>query len=546
MPELSPESVRPEEPPPKVLVEYFLLEAKRLEAGELTQRWRYRDYLRQLVGHFAERLSSGNLEAPKAFLGECATLRAHLRQRREKYREPAEAALEDARHMMQLVEWIDVTLERRRFENELLDQPPEGFRYWVLQALSRTRGKFLTRGELREEIPERERRTPARMSQLLAEFLQEGLVLRRIAPGRGRGNVSHYALSSRGTAYCDRWAGRAAAKPEVLWREIEGWQAAFARAAGRERGGGIITVASLRTGSGGSTLLANLAIAAARVSSHSVLVIDFTNEGAARLLGMGSAATAGDIGSLYRAYRQVTESERGEWLCRALDDSRWLATPRNVLRNLYLLHLPNEDGESMTRIREESSRQPGAATNSPFTAQSGFLGHLRAAVKQQFTTVLVDAGSRLDVTSYLGVIQIADEVVLCARSADPWPAPLLRVVSTVVHRETPGRDGPTIPYLVFAQQPPDSTVPFHDVRRTLDVDYPREAISSVPFDPISARGERTQWYPLAGGQSLEAIRALLADLNGAPRTWQQRGVRGSGITAQETAPDSERVLVLSR
>lgn len=180
-------------------------ELARIEAGSTQDLTATQAYLEIMARDAFRRVAKGELQAFDELLETLRPLDAFT----ERYLTDEPDARKGAAR--KVFEWLEVlrtaqeALEQPQEERELLNRADSSTRRALLRVLWSHRGDYHRRAELHKSLMKQgeTRVNESRVSQLLAEFHQVGMVRKLVRPARG-GQVPFYALTQRGIELCER------------------------------------------------------------------------------------------------------------------------------------------------------------------------------------------------------------------------------------------------------------------------------------------------------------------------------------------------------
>lgn len=162
----------------------------------------WRGYAESLAIGVWEAVGRGDLDAPRRILRRLDALAGWAEDNLPKPATPREEA---ARGVDQLHRWLSAATEGlARPAAEVHLRRPGSRESAVLKVLFAHREAALTRGQVHKAIPNAERPSEARVSQILDGLVADGLVVRAYGRARGKEEVAHYRLWEAGVELCHR------------------------------------------------------------------------------------------------------------------------------------------------------------------------------------------------------------------------------------------------------------------------------------------------------------------------------------------------------
>ncbi|MCP4549179.1 MAG: hypothetical protein GY835_22225 [bacterium] len=337
----------------------------------------------------------------------------------------------------------------------------------MLRVLWNNRDRHLLRGEIHKLIPALLRPTPGRISQILRNLRDAGLLTCTYRRAQGSARAACYALSEKGRKLCrDRGMDR---EVQVLFPRSEkilnDYLTAERIAAGNTAPGRIVAFHAHRGGVGQSTTVAHCARLLASQPNRGerdVLVVDFDLDASALDDHFAPERFGGCRGlcGLIADYHQVRAAGRPAWLREALthSDSDYVLQPFPETPNLFYLPsgfaadlsaaVGGQRAEAMARLWDEaalSSATAGGNRESPDATRGSFLDELRKAVLDLFDKTLIDSQPGTSIGAWAATQVLADELILCLRltatNTEALRAVLANYLRRQEDRDRPGRVG---------------------------------------------------------------------------------------------------------
>lgn len=364
------------------------------------------------------------------------------------------AAVIELRQALRLLNLADESLARRGLEQQLADSTRTPAAREVLRVLASEPAHYLKRGDIhqRMRLPEGVI-TTARVSQILAEFDDEGLLQRRHARVQGHEAAAHYALSPAGRDLCSRLglgaldgmcfdlrdaAAQAvrAGTPRLLPELSAGGEVEEPHA--NEHADRTIAFCGSRGTSVLPRIARYLAEGVPEDGRYSVILVDFDLE-APRLDRAFSWEGISDCGGLARLcldYHAVSPARRSDWLATVIRSPQYAVKCSDPdFRQLWYLPTGRAAGatsavrwsEIYDLLRNDIRRQP-RNNGQPALASTGFLGDLRRTLRAVFNATLIEAPLGLGEFTYAATLLLASGIVKPAATDDDVMRDMLEVV----------------------------------------------------------------------------------------------------------------------
>lgn len=427
-------------------------------------------------------------------------------------------AVIELRQTLRLLEHADESLAPRGLEQQLADSTRTPAAREVMRVLAAAQGSYLKRGDIhqRMQLPQLPKGgiTAARVSQILAEFDDEGLLQRRHARVQGHEAAAHYALSPAGRDLCNRLglgpfdgacfdlrdAAAEAIKrhtPRALPGTDDHGRPAEERSEYADR-----TIAFF--GSRGTSVLPHIARrlteGAPEDSRYSVILIDFDLD-APRLdqaFAWEGLADCGGLARLCLDYHAVSAPERPGWLIEVLKSPRYaVQCSDGDVRQLWYLPTGRAAGASQAvrwsevydLLRSNIRAQP-RNNGQPELASIGFLGDLRLALRALFRATLIESPLGLGELTYAATLLLAAGIVKPAASGDDDVRDMLKVVEDHFRWRERLHVEDDAPIVTVAASP---DVREEDVRHVADRVAERTVIAKAWLALEQAQASSTKW-----------------------------------------------------
>jgi hypothetical protein len=362
-------------------------------------------------------------------------------------------AVTELRQTLRLLEQADESLASRGLEQQLADSTRTPAAREVMRVLASAQSSYLKRGDIhqRMQLP-KGAITAARVSQILAEFDDEGLLQRRHARVQGHEAAAHYALSPAGRDLCNRlglgpFDGACFDLRDAAAQAIKShFPRALPGPGDPGRPAEELSEHADRTmaffGSRGTSVLPHIARrlteGAPEGGRYSVILIDFDLD-APRLdqaFAWEGLAECGGLARLCLDYHAVSPPERAGWLTEVLKSPRYaVQCSDDDVRQLWYLPTGRAAGASQAvrwsevydLLRGNIRAQP-RNNGQPELASVGFLGDLRLALRTLFRATLIEAPLGLGELTYAATLLLAAGIVKPAASGDDGVRDMLKVV----------------------------------------------------------------------------------------------------------------------
>jgi hypothetical protein len=439
---------------PSRLVRQLDRELRRLSRrdGDANKNNLYRAYLDAVFARVWDAVATGAFGEIGAWVERLAGVATAFIDRNRTVRARAIlTAVSELRQALRLLEHGDESLAQRGLEQQLADSTRTPAAREVMRVLAFEPNTYLKRGDIhnRMRLPDGVI-TAARVSQILAEFDDEGLLQRRHARVQGHEAAAHYALSSAGRELCSRLglgaldgkcfdlrdAAAQAIRSEIP-RALPGPGA---------HGGQLEDEHTDRAiafcGSRGTSVLPDIARLLAQDAHedgrYSVILIDFDLEAPRldRTFAWEGLADCGGLARLCLDYHAVQPARRPDWLSSALMTPRYAVKCSDAdYRKLWYLPTGRAAGASSAvrwsevydLLRSDIRRQP-RNNGQPALASIGFLGDLRQALRARFNATLIEAPLGLGEFTYAATLLLASGIVKPAATDDDVMRDMLEVV----------------------------------------------------------------------------------------------------------------------
>ena len=350
----------------------------------------------------------------------------------------------------------DGAMDEAKAETRLADRERSLTEREVLRVLWAHRDRYLRRGEVQRMLNLLRRPTSARVGQILAGLDHENLVVRM--PGRAQGNpeASFYSLSPLGFEACQRLSLVRNRSPYFRLEE-ETWAAYLTpeRITAKDKAaepGRVTVLWSYRGGSGSTAALAHAApLAAGRMAASDagrLLVLDLDVESPgldAHLAPEGLGGCRGLRGLIVDFYK-VPPGERAKWLREALVKREYVLQPKPEEQPNFF-YLPSgfgpdssagsdeERAEALARLQSEAGTRLGEAEDEAAETGPAFLSELRGALREDlYARTLAEPHAGLGLTAWAAVLELADELVLCAPLSERDPRSLRAMIGNFLRR----------------------------------------------------------------------------------------------------------------
>ncbi len=169
----------------------------------------YRAYLHKALAIAWRRVAEGDFSAPRQTLDMLRNTRPFVSRHMTSTAGPcARAAAEVAAVVDGLYvadESLDLHRSMARLENRALARHER-----AILAVLQNQERYLRRGEIHAELPEKDRPSVSRVGQLLLELYHDNLLVRILKPTQGHSDAGFYALSPRGAQVCQQVLGQPA------------------------------------------------------------------------------------------------------------------------------------------------------------------------------------------------------------------------------------------------------------------------------------------------------------------------------------------------
>jgi len=467
----------------------------------------YRAYLDAAFAQLWDAIATGAFGEIRGWVDRLAGLVTAFIDRNRGTGAPATlAAIVELRQALRLLEHADESLTRRGLEQELADSTRTPAAREVIRVLASEPDEYLKRGDIhsRMRLPDGVI-TAARVSQILAEFDDEGLLQRTHARVQGHEAAAHYKLSPAGRDLCSR-LGLGAFDGACF--DLRDAAAHAARRGGphaelvsgshpEEPTDELIDRTITFCGWRGTSVLPEIARllteGAPEDSRYSVILIDFDLD-APRLDGAFAwegLAECGGLAHLCLDYHAVSPPRRAEWLSSELTSPRYTVKCADAdFRKLCYLPTGRAAAASSAvrwsevhdLLRSNIRAQP-RKNGQPSLASLGFLCDLRRALHTRFRATLIEAPPGLGELTYAATLLLASDLVKPAAIDDDAMCDMLEVVESHFR----WREG------LHVEDPAARIMTVADPRA---VDFARHVVEpTIPASGISYRVAETTFSP---------------------------------------------------
>lgn len=165
---------------------------------EVDQPWRYKTYLKRLVGDAWHSVRTGDGQAPARWLSGLSELARLVRSDLPVPEIPAQELARDVYALMEHLETAVDALSEEDVVEDFLSRPPSSLEIAILRELAKNERKFLRRSQVADKLPQSVRPSTSRVGQLLARLHEQGLLSRVERSSRGSSHTAHYALNELG------------------------------------------------------------------------------------------------------------------------------------------------------------------------------------------------------------------------------------------------------------------------------------------------------------------------------------------------------------